>query len=118
MSKIFLKVFPSLIFWGLFAGVILTVPYPEGFTQARPDQLTFFFIPLFLALIFTLNIFLENILQSFSISLGIIFLLVLKALDSLNIVTGLLILISVWLLCSYFKKAKKEMSGIRGIRKK
>lgn len=116
MSKIILKAFPPLFFWGIFAGVILTIPYPESFTQAKLDQLAFFFLPLFLALTFTLNIFLKNILQSFSISLGLIFLLILKALDSLNFVTGILILISVGLLSSYFKKAKREIGGIRKIR--
>lgn len=106
MIKILGKILPSLVCWGIFAGVILIVPYPESFTQAKLDQIILFFIPLFLALILTFNIFLNNLLQSFSITLALIFFLILKALDSLNLVTGILILAAAGLLFSYFKKAK------------
>ena len=88
--------------------MILQVPYPESITSAKPYQLFAFFIPLFLALTFTLNIFLKNILSSCSISLGIIILLILKALDSLNVVTSILLIISVGLFISYFRKAKRR----------
>lgn len=99
---------PSLIFWGIFIYVILQIPYPENLTAANATQLLSFFIPLFLAITLTLNLVLKNIFISSSISLGLIFLLFLKALDSLNLVTGILIIISVGLLASYFRKIKKK----------
>ena len=103
-----LKVISALvlttIFWLGFIFVIFQVPYPESLTSANTTQLISFFVPLYLSLIFTLNIFLKNISISASLSLGLIFLLILKALDSLNFVTGILLIISVYLLVSYFKK--------------
>ena len=108
MSKIIFKTFPALIFWGSFVFVVLQIPYPESLTQANSIQIFPFFVSLYLALIFTLNIFLKNILFSSSICLGLIFLLILKALDSLNIVTGILTAVATYLLASYFRKAKKR----------
>lgn len=106
--KILGKLIPALLFWTALAFVIFQIPYPESLAQAKVNQIIPFFASLFLSLIFTINIFLKNILSSSSISLGLILLLILKALDSLNIVTTVLILIAIVLLLSYFKKAKKR----------
>ncbi len=113
MNKLILKFIPAVIFWGIFIFVVLEIPYPESLTQANVVQLLAFFVPLFLALSITLNIFLKNILSSFSSSLGLIFLLILKALDSLNFVTAFLTLLSVGLLFSYFWKRKNRISPTR-----
>ncbi|MFH1427380.1 MAG: hypothetical protein ABIG60_02525, partial [Patescibacteria group bacterium] len=102
------KITPALIFWGIFGFVVLQVPYPESLTQANALQILPFFTSLFLAAAFTVNIFLKHFLPSSSIGLGIIFLLILKALDTLNIVTGALTLIAIYLLFSYFKKIKRK----------
>ena len=106
MAQLLLKIIPALIFWGIFGYVILQIPYPESLTQANITQLILFFIPLFLALTVTSNLFIKNVFSSSIISLGIICLFILKALDSLNLVTGLLTVISIWLLVSYFKKVR------------
>lgn len=108
MKKFLPKLFILLFFWGLFVYVVLQIPYPETITQANLTQLLVFFISLFLAISFTLNTFLKNIFISVSISLGLIFLLFLKALDSLNLVTAGLIIIPVGLLISYFRKNKHK----------
>lgn len=108
MTKIILKSISALIFWGVFIFVVFNVPYPESLAQANFTQISLFFVPLFLAIAFTLNFFFKNILMSFSITLCLIFFLILKALDSLNIVTGILILTSGGLLFSYFKKVKRK----------
>ncbi|MDD5147595.1 MAG: hypothetical protein PHV63_03575 [Candidatus Daviesbacteria bacterium] len=108
MPKVLPKIIPALIFWGIFILVVLQVPYPESLTQANYIQLIPFFVPLYFALSFTLNIFLKNIFSSGSFSLGLIFLLILKALDTLNIVTGLLTAVATYLLFSYFRKIKKR----------
>lgn len=108
MIKFYSKIIISLFFWVTFAIVIFQIPYPDSLTQANFYQLIPFFSFLFFALIFTLNIFLKNILSSFSISLGLIFLLTLKALDSFNIVTAILVAITVALLVSYFSKKNNQ----------
>ena len=108
MSKFLIKIIPAIIFWGIFTFVILQIPYPENLTQANSIQVISFFMPLFLALSLTMNFFFKNILSSGSIALGLIFLLILKSLDSLNIVTGILTIIAVSLLVSYFRKPKRN----------
>ena len=102
------KIIPILFIWGVFIYVVLQVPYPDSIAQAKVQDLLAFFIPLFLGLALTLNLFLKNIFISLSSSLGFIFILILEALDSLNIVTATLIIISIWLLISYFKNIKKK----------
>lgn len=121
MLKIILKIIPALFFWGTFVFASLQIPYPDSLTQANVSQLIPFFGSLFLAIIFTLNIFLKNIFLSLSLALGLIFLLILKALDSLNFVTAFLVLLSVGLLFSYFWKRKNRIflpySGFKNLTK-
>lgn len=95
-----------VIFWASFAFVVLRVDYPDTITAASVFQLSSFFISLFFALLFTTRLLL-NFAFSLSVSIGIIILLVLKSLDSLNIVSIALTLIALYLLLSYFKKFKK-----------
>lgn len=103
-----LKLIPVLVLWATFAYVVLQVPYPDSLTQANLIQLLAFFIPLFLSITLTLNLILKNIFISGSISLGIIFLSFLKALDSLNLITAILVILSAGLLISYFRKIKRR----------
>lgn len=107
MYKLFQKITIALVFWAIFTIIIFQIPYPENLSQANILQILGFFVPLFLAVSLTTNIFLKNIFLSASLSLGIIFLLTLKALDSLNLVTGTIIIIAVILLLSYFRKSKR-----------
>ena len=108
MFKFLQSIIPALIFWTIFAYVVLQIPYPESLTQANILQLLSFFIPLFLAITLSFNLILKNIFISISISSGLIFFLFLKALDSLNLVTAILVIISVALLVSYFRKIKRR----------
>lgn len=112
-----IKVLPAVVSWGIFIFVVLQVPYPENLTQANLTQLVSFFIPLFLALSLTINLFLKNYLSSCSISLGLISVLILKTLDSLNIVTSILIIITTALLISYFRKTKRGLTNYSKIPK-
>lgn len=102
------RIFPALFLWGIFSLAIFQIPHPENLTQANILQILGFFMPFFLAVSLTINIFLKNMFSSSSISLGIIFLLILKALDSLNLVTGTIIVVATILLISYFRKIKKK----------
>lgn len=106
MFKLPIRIIPAIFFWGTFVFVVLQVPYPETITQASMQQLLAFFVSLILAITLTVNIILKNIYLSASFSLGLIFLLILKALDSLNIVTAILTIIATALLVSYFRKVK------------
>ncbi len=106
MVLFILRFLPVIFFWTIFIFIVLQVPYPESLTQATIIQLLSFFIPLFLALVFTLNLFIKKIIISLTLSFGIISFLILKALDSLNFVTGMLTIISAVLLISYFRKVK------------
>lgn len=105
---IILKTIPALIFWGVFIFVIFQVPYPKSLTQASLFQTLSFFIPLFLVLTFTINIFFKIFLSSATISLGLILLLILKAVDALNFVTAGLTLFAIYLFLSYFQKSRKK----------
>lgn len=101
-------IFIALFLWVVFIAAVLEIPYPGSITQANLVQIAGFFIPLFLAFTATINLFLKNILSAVSIASGIILLLILKALDSFDFVTGVLIIISVGLLFSYFRKSSRN----------
>ncbi|MBI2018280.1 hypothetical protein HYS96_01100 [Candidatus Daviesbacteria bacterium] len=112
MLKLILKILPALFFGGVFLLAVFQIPYPETLTQANVLQILGFFIPLFLLISFVINIFIKNLFLSISISLGIIFLLLLKALDSLNLVTGGIAAVMIILSISYFRKMKKRSPSI------
>lgn len=107
--RLFLKITPALIFWVIWILVIFYVPYPETLTQASIWQIFIFFIPLFLALTFTL---------SAPISLGIIFLLLLKSLDALNFVSAALTIIAVALLLSVRLTSARKISKLTSLQRK
>ncbi|MBI4036480.1 hypothetical protein HY386_01205 [Candidatus Daviesbacteria bacterium] len=106
--SLILKFTLALAFWGIFAYVIFQVEYPKSLTQASLLQILAFFIPLFLALSFSFNLVLNLSPISFFLSFGLILLLILKALDALNLVTAGLTLLAVYLFVSYFQKQKKK----------
>lgn len=108
MVKKIIRFFPPVFFWIVFLFAVLKVPYPKTLIDASITQLGLFFIPLFLSLTFTLNIIFKNIFSSSSISFGIISLLILKALDFLNIVSAVLTTTVIMLLVSYFQNIKKR----------
>lgn len=108
MSKL-PKVLVALLTWLIFTLVVWQIPYPKSLTAAGIGQIFPFFMPLFLAITFTLNIFLNMMLLSAIISLGLVFGLILKALDSFNLVTIALILVAEYLLISSFKKNKHKI---------
>lgn len=111
MLSLILNVIPALFFWAVFIYVIFYIPYPESLTKASSFQLLSFFIPIFLALIFSINIIFKNVTRSILISFGVIILLALKALDSLNFVSAILTILAMILLFSYFKKNAHLTSG-------
>lgn len=88
--------------------VIFQVEYPKSLTQASLFQILAFFIPLFLALSFSVNLIFNYLTLSCILSLGIILLLTLKSLDALNLVTAALTILAIYLFFSYFQKSRKK----------
>lgn len=97
------KSFIAVVAWLIFLIVIFTVDYPTSLANASVYQLLAFFIPLFVSIFLTLNIFAKSLLRSFIFSFGIILLLILKALDTLNLVTFAITLVAIYLLLGSFK---------------
>ncbi len=113
-----MKTILALFFWGVFVYIVLQIPYPETIVQANITQLVYFFVSLFFSITLSVNILLRNIFISSAISLGVIFSLILKALDSLNLVTGGLLVISISLLISYFRRIRtKDLTNLPKIHK-
>ncbi len=117
MAKFVLNVLLSLFFWGFFVWVIFNIEPPKSLTQANVLQLAYFYIPLFLAVTFTLNLLIKTILASSSLSLGIIFLLTLKAMGLFSFLYIGLTIIATLLLFSYFKKDLPSLTSILNVRK-
>ncbi len=117
MKKIILFGGLAVISWAVFIMAVFQIPYPDSLAQANYFQVIGFFIPLLLALTFSLNIFLQFLIRSILISFTLIVLLILQALQSLNIITFALTAVAFGLLVSYFKKQKNGTSGIRRIRR-
>lgn len=110
----FLPLTLALVFLLLFIYVVLFIDYPESLTTASRFQLTSFFLPLFLFLFFSINYFFKNNSFSLLISFGVILLLILQALDTLNIVSALLVIASIGLFLNYLKTIKKDRSLTSG----
>lgn len=111
LSKIFLtlsKFILTLFFWGMFLYVVFFVSYPKTLTSANFLQIAPFFLTLFLAVALTVYLVFKNFLISALASLGVVILLILKGLDSLNLVSGGLTILAIGLLISYFKKNKRS----------
>ncbi len=103
LRKIF-KLFLPTLFWASFAYVVINIKAPGSITEAGFSQLTFFFTPFVLALIFTLKLFLKSFYKSIIISFGIVLLLVLKSLAALNLLTGIITILAIILLMGSFKR--------------
>lgn len=106
------KLLPVLLFGIILGLVILNITPPDSLTSASPWQIIIFFLPLFLFLTFLINILFGFLLRSLIISLGILLLLVLKSLDSLNLVSVLITLIAVGLLIKSLRNSSSSQSKI------
>jgi hypothetical protein len=105
------KFLPILIFGLLFVNVIYFAKPPQTLTSGTFIQLLLFFIPLFLFLIFLLNIIFRFFIRSFIFSLGIILILIFKSLEMLNILTGALIIIASNFIAISFKKTRTAQTS-------
>lgn len=108
MKKFLPKLLLPLISWGIFIYIVNTFEPSQTFTQISLFQALVFFIPLILALTFTINLIIRFLIFSFTISAALCLLLLLKGLGGLNPISGLLTLFAFGLLLSYLKQFKRK----------
>ena len=108
MKKFLPKLFLPLFLWGVFIYIVNTFEPPQIFTQISLFQILLFFIPLFLALTFTINMLVRFLIFSFTIALALCLIILLKGIGGLNPISGLLTLFAFGLLLSYLKQFKRK----------
>lgn len=86
--KTFKRTLYFLLSLALFYYVLNYVQAPSSWPQASNFQILSFFIPLLISYTFFINIFLNNLLRSFALGLGLFALTVLKALNLFNLITA------------------------------
>lgn len=102
-----LKKIVLILCCGLIFGVVCwTLEPPQSLAQATISQILLFFVPLFFLLALLINIFFGLFFRSLIISSGLIILLVLKSLDTLNLATLSLTFLVTFLMVISFKKWK------------
>lgn len=116
--KYLVKIIFAIFFWSIFILVIFNLPYPQDLEEANFLQISIFFSSLFLAILFTLKIVFKRFSAPALLTAGIILTLILKALDSLNLVTGIIVLTLVSLLISYFLKRNSPAAAFQKIKKR
>lgn len=102
------KLSPIFISGAIFGLVIWQIEPPQSLTKASFLQMVLFFVPLFLSLIFTFDLIFRFYLKSFIISLSIVIILILKTLDTLNLVTLALTFVATFLITKSLKQPKKS----------
>lgn len=103
----FKKLLPVLISAAIFSLVIWQVQPPKTFTTVTSAQIALFFLPLFLFLLTIFNLIFNFYLRSFVITLGVVLLFILKALDILNIITAGVLILAIILIVKSLKRPQK-----------
>ncbi len=106
MSSLVKKLIFFFVFLALFVLVVLYVEPPQSWESASIFQIMAFFLPLIFAITALIDILLHYPPHSFIFSLGIILTLAFYAVDQLNILTGLLVLLITLLSYRVFPKMK------------
>lgn len=105
------RLLPTIFFAAIFGLVIWQVKPPQTVFDASLTQLVLFYLPLYLLLTSLTNLYFQFLPKSLIASLGLILLPVLKSLDSLNLVTFTLTIVSSILITKSFKKTQKTTFG-------
>lgn len=105
------KLIPIFFFAGIFIWVFLQTEPPKSLTSASVLQILLFFIPLFLLLTFSINIYFNFFIRSIFVSLGLTLLLIFKSLEMLNFVSVILTILGTVFLTVSFKKPKQFQLG-------
>lgn len=110
---LFLKqIILPILFLLILAWVVFYIQPPESWPAASIFQILILFVPLLMFFTFTINFFIRNLPKSFSLGLGLMVILVLKALDQINLITILATLTITFLLARSFKKGLTRMPKI------
>ena len=99
------------LFLSLFILVVLYIEPPKSWPEASIFQITAFFLPLILAITVLIDLLLHYLPHSFILSLGIILGLAFYAVNQLNILSGLLVLLIT--LLSYRVVPKMRLPRLR-----
>lgn len=93
----------TVLSWGVWIYVLLSIPpeYPNHFLSI-PLSYIFFFAPLFVSLFLTITLLLGNTRRGFLLSMGIIVLLILQLLKTVNFLTVGLLLASLLVFELYY----------------
>lgn len=102
------RILPILVLGVFLVGVIRQISPPQTFTQASMFQLLIFFIPLFLFLFFTVNAIIRFFLFSLILSFGLILIFVFRALDFLNPLTLIVIIVAIFLILRSLSRPHKK----------
>lgn len=99
------KMVPIVILCIILGAIIWFVEPPKTITD-YPAQISLFFIPFFLILVFSLNVFLKCYPRSITIAIGLSVVLSLQALSYLNIYNFIIIVTGIFLVIKFLKKPK------------
>ena len=94
------------LFLGLFILVVLFLEPPQSWNKASIFQIMAFFLPILLAITVLIDILLHYLPHSFIFALGIILGLAFYAVNQLNILSGLLVLLITLLSYRVFPKMR------------
>lgn len=92
----------------LFLIVVWQIKPPEALIQASLLQLVLFFLPIFFFFVFLTNLYFKFFLKSILVSLAIIVILVLKALNGLNLLSLAFIPLSLTLIIKVIPSPTKK----------
>lgn len=110
-----LKYLLPICFSSLFLGLVIwLVEPPKSITTASLTQLALFLIPLLILLTLIFNLYFKFIFKSLILSFALTLLVILKALDSLNIIAMIITIIATLLLLKSIKKAPTH-KGLRSL---
>lgn len=103
----------TLIFIGFIAYIFYFIPPPKSWADATNIQIMLIFVTLLLFFIFLTNLFLNYLLRSFALSIGIVMILLLSSLRQLSYLSILPIILVTVLLFWLIPKKKRLTKNIK-----
>ena len=108
------KLLAFIGFLSLFMLVIFYIEPPRTWQEASVFQMLAFFVPILLALTAVIDILMHYFPHSFIISLGVIMFLAFYAVNQLNILTGVLVVLITAFFVRVFPKMKLPRFRLTG----
>lgn len=114
MPGFFRKVLLLVVFFALFALVVIYIEPPKSWNEASIFQIAAFFLPLLLTLTILLDFFMHYFPHSFILSLGLILGLSFYAVNQLNFLTAILVFLIILFSWRVFPKMKLPRFRLTG----